>query len=120
MVSSRGGGLTSTVVSPGALTRYRVMAYATGVLLLVLVFVAMPAKYIGHNEALVGIIGPIHGWLYFLYLITTFVLAYQLKWGLGRVVLIALAGTVPFASFVAERAVTREVRPRLERQLSLS
>ena len=88
------------------------MAYATGVLLLVLVLVAMPVKYLGGNDHLVEVIGPMHGWLYFFYLVTAFTLAYQVRWPLGKAVLIALAGTVPFASFAAERAVVRQLGPR--------
>ncbi len=100
----------------GALTRYRVMAYATGVMLLLLVFVAMPMKYIGHDERGVQIVGTLHGWLYLVYLIVAFMLAYRLRWPVGRTILLLLAGTIPFASFVAERKVVREVRPLLDRE----
>ncbi len=99
-------------VSGGVLTRYRVMAWVTGVLLLVLVFVAMPLKYIGDDDRLVAVVGVMHGWLYMAYLVTAFMLAYRLRWSLGRTVLLLLAGTVPFMSFVAERRVVHEVRRR--------
>ncbi|MGE5764421.1 MAG: DUF3817 domain-containing protein, partial [Mycobacterium leprae] len=46
-----------------ALTRYRVLAYVVGVWLLLLVLVAMPLKYVGGNDALVAVVGPIHGFL---------------------------------------------------------
>lgn len=100
----------------GALTRYRVMAYATGVMLLLLVFVAMPMKYVGDDERGVQIIGTIHGWLYLVYLIVAFMLAHRLRWPVGRTILLLLAGTIPFASFVAERKVVHAVRPLLDRQ----
>ncbi|HEV8565727.1 MAG TPA: DUF3817 domain-containing protein, partial [Actinoplanes sp.] len=48
----------------GALIRYRIIAWTVGVVLLVLVLVAMPIKYIGGNDALVAIVGPIHGFLF--------------------------------------------------------
>jgi integral membrane protein len=32
------------------------------------------------------------------------------NWALGRMALVMLAGTIPFASFYAERVVTRWVR----------
>lgn len=106
-------------MTPGALARYRVMAFATGVLLLVLVFVAMPTKYWGDDDTLVAIVAPIHGWLYAAYVATALVLAYRLRWGLGRTLLVALAGTIPFASFYAERVVVRDVRPRLREPSSV-
>ncbi len=93
-----------------ALTRYRVMAYVVGVVLLVLVLVAMPAKYLAHRPALVAAVGPVHGFLYMVYLAAAFHLAVKCRWPLGRTVLVLLAGTVPFLSFVMERKVTRQVR----------
>jgi integral membrane protein len=93
-----------------ALTRYRVMAYVTGVLLLVLVLVAMPLKYIWDQPTLVAIVGPAHGFLYMVYLVTAFDLAVRAKWRFVRTVLVLLAGTLPAASFFAERKVTGWIR----------
>jgi integral membrane protein len=93
-----------------ALTRYRVMAYVTGVLLLVLVFVAMPLKYIWHQDTAVAIVGPAHGFLYMVYLVAAFDLAVRAKWQFIRTVLVLLAGTVPVMSFFAERKVTGWIR----------
>jgi len=95
---------------PAALTRYRVMAYVVGTLLLVLVFVAMPIKYFGHNDVPVAIVGTGHGFLYCVYLLTAFDLALRARWRALGTVLVLLAGTIPFLSFVAERKVTRATR----------
>lgn len=93
-----------------ALTRYRVMAYIVGVLLLLLVFVAMPLKYFADQPTLVAVIGPAHGFLYMVYLVAAFDLAVRAKWPFLRTLLVLLAGTVPVMSFVAERKVTGWVR----------
>jgi len=93
----------------GAFVRYRVMAYLTGVLLLLLVFVAMPIKYVGHNRGPVALIGTAHGFLFIVYLVTAFDLGVRLRWPLPRLGLRMLAGTVPFAAFVVERRVEREM-----------
>jgi integral membrane protein len=93
-----------------ALTRFRVMAYVVGVVLLALVLVAMPLKYLGDNAVLVETVGPVHGFLYMVYLVVALDLAVRCRWSIGRSVLVLLAGTVPFLSFVAERRVTRLVR----------
>jgi integral membrane protein len=92
------------------LIRFRVMAYVTGVLLLVLVFVAVPLRYLGGEPTLSKIVSPIHGFMYMVYLAVTFHLAVLRRWPLARTVLILLAGTVPVMSFVAERSVTRRER----------
>jgi integral membrane protein len=96
-------------VSP-AFLRYRVMAYVVGVLLLVLVLVAMPLKYFGHMDTPVAIVGTTHGFLYAVYLLAAFDLALRARWSAKGTVLVLLAGTVPFLSFVAERIVTRRTR----------
>ena len=92
---------------------YRVLALIVGVLLTVLVFVAMPLKYLGDSSTMVRVVAPVHGWLYVGYVVTAFVVAYRLRWPPGRTVLLLLAGTVPFMSFVAERRVLRQARPAL-------
>ncbi|HEX7189581.1 MAG TPA: DUF3817 domain-containing protein [Actinomycetes bacterium] len=102
--------MPSRPLSPGELTRFRVFAWVTGVALVVLVFVAMPLKYLGDDDRLVRVVGVAHGWLYLAYLVTAFTVAYRLRWPPGRTVLLLLAGTVPFMSFVAERRVTRAIR----------
>lgn len=93
-----------------AMKRYRVAAWITGVVLLVLVLVAMPLKYLADEPLMVAVVGTLHGWLYLGYLVITADLTYRARWPIGRAVLIALAGTVPFCSFIAERKVTRPLR----------
>jgi integral membrane protein len=97
----------------GALLRYRVMAYVVGTLLIVLVCVGVPLKYLGDNETVVLATGIPHGWLYMILLITAFDLGRRARWSWKRLILIALAGTIPFLSFVAERSATKDVRAKL-------
>jgi integral membrane protein len=95
----------------GALIRYRIIAWVVGVVLLVLVFVAVPVKYIGGNDALVAAVGPIHGFLFMVYVALTFDLGRRARWPLGRMVLVMLAGTIPFLSFWTERKVSHSWIP---------
>jgi integral membrane protein len=93
-----------------ALQRYRVLAYVVGVLLILLVLVAVPLKYFADNDGPVAVFGPAHGFLYALFAIAAFDLALRAKWRPSSTVLVLLAGTIPFLSFVAERTVTRKMR----------
>jgi integral membrane protein len=93
-----------------ALTRFRVVAYVVGVVLIVFILVAMPLKYFADSPGLVAVIAPVHGVLYMVYLVVTFDLSMRAKWPLSRMVLLLLAGTVPVLSFVAERWATARVR----------
>lgn len=93
-----------------ALTRYRAIAYVVGVVLILLVVIGMPMKYLADDPTIVETVGPAHGFLYIGYLVATFDLSRRARWPLTRTALVMLAGTVPFLSFHAERVVTRWVR----------
>ncbi len=93
-----------------ALRMYRVTAWVTGVGLLVLVLIAMPLKYFFGQPQLVSIVGVTHGFFYMAYIVCTLLLAERCRWKPFDALLILIAGTVPVASFVAERRVTSRVR----------
>ena len=59
-----------------------------------------------------------HGFIYMVYLVATANLGFKVGWGLGKMVLVMLAGCVPFLSFWAEQKVAREVEGRLEGSLA--
>ena len=99
----------------GAVIRYRIIAWVVGVVLLALVLVAMPVKYLGHNDALVAAVGPVHGFLFVVYVVLTFDLGRRARWSLGRMVLVMLAGTIPFLSFWTERKVSHSWIPAASR-----
>lgn len=93
-----------------ALTRYRVMAYVVGVFLLLLVLVAMPLKYLGDNEGPISVIGPVHGFIYMVYLLAALDLAVKARWSKWKTLWVLAAGALPFVSFVVERKVAHELR----------
>ncbi|MEU6401164.1 DUF3817 domain-containing protein [Streptomyces sp. NPDC046985] len=97
------------------LTRYRVMAYVTGVLL-VLLTLGVIAKYglqMDGAAKFTTVIGIAHGWLYVIYLVMAFDLGSKAKWPVGRQLWVLLAGTIPTAAFFVERKVTRELESRI-------
>jgi integral membrane protein len=93
-----------------ALQRYRVMANVVGVLLILLIVVAVPLKYLADIPTPVTVLGTAHGWLYALFFLSAVDLAVRAKWSIRGAVLTILAGTVPFLSFYAERTATRKTR----------
>ncbi|GAA2464678.1 DUF3817 domain-containing protein [Streptomyces macrosporus] len=95
------------------LTRYRVMAYVTGVLL-ILLCLGMVGKYLlelDGAETFTSLIGIAHGWLYVLYLVFAFDLSLKAKLPVPRLLWVLLAGTVPTAAFFVERRLSRQVEP---------
>ncbi|MQY12045.1 hypothetical protein SRB5_21740 [Streptomyces sp. RB5] len=99
------------------LTRYRTMAYVTGVLL-ILLCLGMVGKYLldlsGAGD-FTKIVGIAHGWLYIVYLIFAFDLGAKAKWPVGKQIWVLLAGTIPTAAFFVERKVSAELAPLVAR-----
>jgi integral membrane protein len=112
-----------------SLAVYRVLAYATGVFLLILV-VEIILKYIFGVEIELGgpfgfiafvqagtvtavnlsiVIQLTHGYLYLVYLFSDFVLITFMRWPIKRFILIAAGGVIPLLSFFTERRIHREV-----------
>jgi integral membrane protein len=97
------------------LTRYRVMAYTTGVLL-VLLCLSMIAKYGLHMDGAADftrVVAIAHGWLYVLYLVFAFDLGSKAKWPVGKQLWVLLAGTVPTAAFFVERKISHELESKI-------
>ena len=94
-----------------ALGFFKVMAFVVGVGLLILV-AEMVLRYGFDNHVLDWWPQP-HGFIYIVYLVATANLGFKVGWPLGRMVLVMLAGVVPFLSFWAERKVASETEARL-------
>ena len=90
-----------------AALRYRVMAYITGVLIIVVCFAGIPLQLAAHNTFIVNDIGTVHGFLYIVYIVFAYILAQKLKMKIWPTVLLLLAGTVPIMTFFVERWMMR-------------
>ena len=97
-----------------AVLRYRVMAYVTGVVLIILCFVGIPLQVAAGNTVVVNDVGTLHGLLYIIYLVFAYLLARRLRLAIGPTVLLLLAGTIPVLTFVVERWIThRYIEPAM-------
>lgn len=92
---------------------YRVMSYVTGVLLVILVFVGMPLKYLADSPEVVAVVGTAHGFLYMVYVVLVLALGFLAHWSIGKIVGVAVAGTIPLAVFFVEPRVVRTERADL-------
>ena len=92
-----------------AVLRYRVMAFTTGVLIIVLCFAGIPLQFAFHHPAVDQYVGQVHGFLYIVYMIMAFLLVLKLPMRVlsWQTFVVLLAGTVPIMTFVVERWVTR-------------
>src|ERR1700730_5489352 len=94
-----------TVVE-AAVLRYRVMAYVTGVVLVVLCFVGIPLQVAGH-PAVANDVGVVHGILYIIYLVFAWLLGRRLELAASPAVSVLLAGIVPIMPFIVDRGSPR-------------
>jgi integral membrane protein len=95
------------------LKAYRVLAYVTGVGLILLCAFCVSWYGFGVGQSGVFIVGTIHGWAFMAYAATAFTLGMKQKWTNGKLVAVLLAGTVPFCSFIAERRVMRDLETQV-------
>ena len=101
-----------------ALTRYRVMATIVGILLVVLILIGVPLKYLTTDgsdaqqlgEWITTYLGVAHGWLYMIFLVTAFMLSRRERWEATFTAVTLICGTVPLLSFWAEHRATARVR----------
>jgi integral membrane protein len=102
-----------------AVLRYRVMAYITGAVLIVLCGAGIPLQLAAHNDVIVNYVGDLHGFLYIVYLIMAYILARKLHLAVGPTILLLLAGTIPVLTFVVERWMMRSyINPARQAQAS--
>jgi integral membrane protein len=98
-------------------TAYRVLAIIVGVLLAFCSLVALPLKYLategsdlqtfGENASIMWLV---HGWVFIVYVVVTFLLARQARWSIPFTVLALAAGLIPLVIFWVERSVVRRMR----------
>lgn len=84
-----------------------------GLSLLVLLFVAVPVKYIFLHEQMVKVVGPIHGGIFLLYVVIAIVATLEYEWKLGTFLLILLASIIPFGFLYVEYKIIRPAQQKL-------
>ena len=93
-----------------ALGRFRVIGLLEAVSFVLLVFVAMPLKYLADRPGAVSVVGMIHGVLFVLYCLALLPARKQASWPLSRVGALVLAAQVPFGPFLTDRRLGEEQR----------
>ena|SRR5687768_6198979 len=91
-----------------ALGRFRTVAIAEGISFLVLLFIAMPLKYIAGIPQAVQIIGWIHGILFIAYMIAGLDVRKALNWDFKKVRFAVLAAFIPFGPFILDKKILQK------------
>ncbi|MBB1149648.1 MULTISPECIES: DUF3817 domain-containing protein [unclassified Myroides] len=87
---------------------FRITAFLEGVSLLLLLFIAMPLKYIWDSPYMVQKVGMAHGILFIAYIVFAFLIKNELKWSNKTLFFVCFASVIPFGTFIIEKKIKRE------------
>ncbi len=85
----------------------RVVGFLEGISFLLLLFIAMPLKYILGNAVLVKYVGMGHGVLFMIFLAVLFIVCEKQKWSIKVFIYGLIASILPFGPFVFDHYVKK-------------
>ena len=88
--------------------RLRIIGFVEGISYLLLLFVAMPLKYLAGLPTAVSAVGMAHGVLFVLFLAAVAHAALASGWGMRRVVMASASAVVPFGTFYLDARLREE------------
>ena len=89
----------------------RWVGFLEGISFLLLLFIAMPMKYLFDNPILVKYVGMGHGVLFIAFLVVLFVVCEKQKWSLKMFILGLIASILPFGPFVFDAKLKKMEQP---------
>ncbi|MCX7571891.1 DUF3817 domain-containing protein [Tumebacillus sp. DT12] len=88
--------------------RLRVIGFIEGISFLLLLFIAMPLKYMFDRPEMVQVVGMIHGVLFVLFILAVLHAAVVHRWKMLKVLFALIASSIPFGTFVLDARLRRE------------
>lgn len=82
---------------------FRTISFLEGVSYILLLFVAVPLKYLAEEAQLVKFLGMPHGVLFVLYVMLALIIRSKMKWGFGATIFVLVASLLPFGTFYIDR-----------------
>ena len=102
------------------LGQLRLVSFAEGISYVLLLFIAMPLKYLAGFPMAVTIVGSIHGLLFVIFLVALVRVAFSVPWTLPRVLTAFVAAVLPLCAFFFDRSLKREIDERMKSAGSIS
>ncbi len=93
--------------------RFKWISLIEGLSFLILLFIAMPLKYVFDQPLAVTYVGWAHGLLFIIYIYVVFPTASKLKWEFGRTFFALLASVLPFGPFIFDRNLNKSQKTQL-------
>ena len=86
---------------------FRVISILEGVSYIILLFIAVPIKYLGNDEAYVKMFGMPHGLLFVAYIVLAYLIKDDLKWNSQTFWSVLTASVIPFGTFYIDKKYLR-------------
>ncbi|MCH7412238.1 DUF3817 domain-containing protein [Belliella sp. R4-6] len=96
------------------LKRFRKISILEGISFLLLLFIAMPLKYMLDMPMAVKIVGWIHGALFVVYIYIIFPTAKKLDWSFGKTFFGLVASVLPFGPFIFDRNLKKKEKEMID------
>ena len=87
--------------------RLRTLGYLEAFSWLLLLFVAMPLKYIWHEPLMVKYVGWAHGILFILYCVHLLLAKNALKWPVSKMIIGGIAAFLPFGTLWFDKRIEK-------------
>lgn len=94
--------------SPKTFSTFRKVALAEGVSFLVLLFIAMPLKYMADMPLAVTVVGGLHGILFVAFIVMMYLVKEQYGKDLVWMAKAFIASIIPFGTFVMDKQWKKE------------
>ncbi len=89
-------------------TAFRVVSILEGLSYLILLFIAVPIKYLGNDESWVKMFGMPHGLLFVAYIVLAYLVKSELNWNTKTFLMVLAASLIPFATFYIDKKYLRD------------
>lgn len=94
-------------------SRFRLISFIEGISFLVLIFIAMPLKYLAGIPLAVKIVGMTHGILFILFVIALFMVSKRYKWKVLTFQLFVYS-LIPFGFILIEKTIMKAPPKKLD------
>jgi integral membrane protein len=91
-----------------ALGQFRIISITEGLSYLLLLFIAMPLKYMWDMPQAVSIVGSLHGFLFIIFAVAWLRVWSVQQWSILKAVLAFVSSLIPFGAFVLEHYLRKE------------
>lgn len=91
-----------------SLGRFRLVAISEGISYMLLLFIAMPLKYMADIPEAVKYTGWVHGILFMVYILALISVKVERNWSFSKTALAFVISLVPFAAFIFDKSLRKE------------